>query len=111
MIKPLGYQVLVKMEEIEQTVKEGALAGFVLTSDEENKREQVGHDLGVVVAFGPLAYTGWEGVQGVTPDERAECWGVKVGDKVEFHRYDGKIPAGHKDHRLVPDKELIGVIE
>lgn len=110
MIKPLGFQVLVKMEAVEQEITDGALKGFQLASDTENKREQVGHDIGVVVDFGPLAYIGWEGVEGNDPIERAECWGVKIGDKVEFHRYDGKIPANFKDYRLVPDKELIGVI-
>ncbi len=109
MIKPIGFQVLVKMEEVER-VSQG---GIILATETENKREQDGHDIGVVVAFGPVSYVGWPGVEGDTAIERAECWGVKIGDKVEFHRYDGKIPShpDYKDHRLIPDKELIGVIE
>ena len=112
MIKPLGFHVLIKMEKVEQEVKEGALAGFQLTSDTQNKREQTGHDIGVVVSFGPLAYVGWEGVEGVTPEERAQSWGVEVGDKVEFNRYDGK-ELEHPDYqgyRIMADKDLIGAL-
>ena len=112
MIKPLGFHVLIKMEDVEQEIKEGALAGFQLTSDVENKREQAGHDVGVVVSFGPLAYVGWEGVEGVTAEERAQAWGVEVGDKVEFNRYDGKA-IDHPDYsgyRLMADRDLIGAI-
>lgn len=109
MIKPVGFQVLVKMEEVEMI----SAGGIVIATAIENKREQAGHDIGVIVSFGPLAYIGWEGVEGVSADERAECWGLKVGDKVEFHRYDGKEldHPGYEDHRLIPDKDIIGVIE
>lgn len=108
MIKPLGFQVLVEMKEVERV----SAGGIIIASKKEIDREQSGQDVGVVKAFGPLAYVGWEGVEGVTADERAASWGVKVGDQVEFHRYDGKA-LNHPDYnnyRLIADKDLIGVI-
>lgn len=112
-IRPVGFQVLVKMEEVKQSIEGGALDGFQLASNEENKREQAGHDFGVVVDFGPLAYVGWEGVEGNTGKERAEVWGVNIGDKVEFKRYDGKA-SNHPDYegyRFIVDKDIVGVYE
>ena len=130
MIKPTGYYVLIKMEEIDKTVTEGALEGFVLQSGDEHDREQTGHDVGIVEAFGPTCFAGYQGIdekvwvggpvskdnpgcRSCTATERAEQWGVQVGDKVEFNRYDGKVPR-HPDfqnHRIIQDAHIIGVIE
>jgi len=111
-LKPVGWQVLVKMEKVEKEIKDGALAGFVISSDKENKREQEGHDRGIIVAFGPLAFS--EIVEeGASAEERAEMWGVKIGDEVEFHRYDGKVPStpGFEEFRVIPDKNIVATVE
>ncbi len=112
-IKPCGYYVLVKMEAVEQTVSDGALAGFVLSSNDEHEREQSGHDVGTLVALGPTAFVGFQGVDGEAAHIRAEQWGVSIGNKVEFNRYDGKIPShpDFKDYRIIQDAHIIGVIE
>jgi len=113
MIKPTGYYVLVKMELVEQTVSDGALAGFVIATKEEHQREQSGHDVGTLVALGPTAFNGFQGVVGTDAVVRAAEWGVKIGDKVEFNRYDGKTPShpDFKDYRIIQDAHIIGVID
>ncbi len=113
MLRPTGYYVLVKMEIVEREVKDGALKGFVLSTTNENTREQTGHDVGIVMSLGPTAFSGYQGIDGETALDRAQQWGVDVGGKVEFSRYDGKIPShpDYKDYRIIQDAHIIGVIE
>lgn len=118
-MRPTGYYILIEMETVEQTITEGALKDFVLHSPDENQREQTGHDVGVIKDFGPTVFTGFAGI----PEEkgnttfsnidRAEMWGCKVGDKVEFNRYDGKVPRmeGYENYRIIQDQHIIAVIE
>jgi co-chaperonin GroES (HSP10) len=112
-LKPTGYYVLIEMEEVSQKVTEGALKGFVMSSNTEHEREQGGHDVGIVRALGPNAFAGYNGCDGETSSERAEQWGCKIGDKVEFNRYDGKVPRypDYQNHRIIQDHHIIGVIE
>jgi co-chaperonin GroES (HSP10) len=109
MIKPCGYYVLVKMEQVEQVTE----SGIVIATNLENQREQAGHDIGTLVSLGPTAFSGFQGVEGHDALQRAHEWGVDIGDKVEFTRYDGKIPShpDYKDYRIIQDAHLIGVIE
>ena len=113
MIKPTGYYVLIEMEEVSQQVTEGVLKGFVMASDTEHEREQAGHDVGIIRALGPTSFSGYEGCDAETSTGRAEQWGVKVGDKVEFNRYDGKVPRypDFENFRIIQDHHIIGVIE
>jgi len=113
MIRPAGYYVLVKMEEVVKEVEEGSLKGFVLQSKDLHEREQSGHDVGVLVSLGPTSFSGFQGIDCNNPEGRAEQWGVYIGNKVEFNRYDGKTP-NHKDYknyRIIQDAHIIGVIE
>jgi co-chaperonin GroES (HSP10) len=112
-LKPTGYYALVKMEVVEQTVSEGSLKGFVLQSNAENEREQSGHDVGILISLGPTAFSGYQGCDANTSEERASQWGVSIGDKVEFNRYDGKIPShpDFQDYRIITDSHIIGTIE
>lgn len=112
-MRPVGYYVLIKMEEIKNEVKEGALKGFQLESDHEFDRTKGAHDVGVIVAFGPLVYTGFRGIEEKTAEKRAEIYGIKIGDKVEFNRYDGKIPRHQEEEnfRLILDEDVLGVYD
>lgn len=106
-IKPTGHYVLVKVEAIEDT---HTGTSIIMVSDEA-RREHGGRDIGIVLEFGPTAYKGFAGC------ESPEHWGVKVGDKVEFNRYDGKIPRvaelddKFKDYRIINDNDIIAVVE
>jgi len=104
--KPVGYYILVEMDKISEEIEEGALAGFQLDS-KEVKREQHGHAIGTIKAFGPTCYKGFEGCE--SPDD----WGVKVGDRVEFNRYDGKecLAEGYEHFRLIPDSNIVAILE
>jgi co-chaperonin GroES (HSP10) len=106
-IKPTGYHVLVKVDSFDEKIKGSSLYMPV----NEAKREHSGRDTAIVVEFGPRCYEGYEGCKG------PEDWGVKVGDRVEFRRYDGKIPAyaeeneSLKDFRLINDGDILAVLE
>lgn len=98
------------MDEVEKEVAEGALKGFKLATETEIKREENGHCVGEIVAFGPTAFLGYEGCR---PDSAPKDWGVKIGDMVEFNRYDGKIPLHDEEgrFRLINDSDILMVIE
>lgn len=105
--KPAGHYVLVEVKPVETQTD----SGIVLYSPDELKREHGGRDIGKLVALGPLAY------QGFAHAESASDWGVKVGDMVEFRRYDGKVPRLAEKHeefknlRLINDNDIIAIIE
>ncbi len=104
-IKPCGFQVLIEMEDVEEK-SEG---GIIMQTMNEQEREQRGHDVGRIVAFGPVAYQGFSGCDG------PEDWhpDLKEGALVEFRRYDGKIPRHDLDmkYRVVNDSDILMVIE
>jgi len=101
-IKPCGFHVLIEMEEVER-VSDG---GIITHTRAEYEREQNGHDVGRIIAFGPTAFVGF-GCK--SPEE----WGCTLGDLVEFQRYDGKIPRHDTEmkYRCVNDSDIIMVIE
>ena len=83
-----------------------------MASNTENEREKNGHDVGVIRSFGPTCFTGFKGIdESGDVAQRAKDYGVKIGDKVEFNRYDGKTPRNRefKDFRLIQDEHIVGV--
>lgn len=101
------------MDVVEQEVKEGALTGFKLTSNKEHEREEHGHCIGKIVAFGPTCFLGYAGCEKArNSEEAAQIWGASVGDIVEFRRYDGKIPLQDEEQkfRLINDSDILMVI-
>lgn len=108
-ITPTGYYILVEMEVVEETTE----SGIIVYDDAALKREQSGHNVGVVRSLGHTVYQGFAGIEGkASKEERAAAWGVNIGDKVEFNRYDGKIPndADHQNFRIIQDAHIIGVV-
>lgn len=77
--KPLGYNMVVRVMDVEEKTE----GGIVLPSELKDKLQD-GHDIGMVVSFGPTCYEGFKGCEGPAD------WGVKRYDFVEFKRYDGK---------------------
>ena len=97
MLEPTGYYVLIEMEELDKK-ETGYIEGSSLIvaapkekkfNEEMGEREQNSHRIGVIKAFGPLAYYGYQGIEGDTAEQRAEEWGVKIGDSVDFNRHEG----------------------
>lgn len=113
-LKPNGYYVLIKVQEIDTKS-----AGGIELPREFVDREQGGHDEGEIVAFGPLAFTGVTGIpathEGNTLDvhQRAALWGTAIGERVIYERYDGKDlrEKTGETYRLVQDQHLICGIE
>lgn len=103
-VKALGYRILVKQVAVEK-VSEGG----IIIPESRTKREQAGHDVGIVMDIGPLA---WK-------DQRlstGEPW-VKVGDKVMFSRYAGhrfQPKSANKDEdiwwHLMNDEDIIAIV-
>ncbi len=103
---PYGYNILVKVNEVEETTA----SGIVIATATEHKREQGGHDVGVVVAIGPTAFMAYEGCEGDTPEERAAKWGVVIGETIQMERYQGKALdySGFENYRVVTDSLIMG---
>lgn len=106
-IKPTGFHILVKVGEISETFENSR----IVRPTSEKKREQGGYDVGTVLAFGPICFKGFAHCEG--PGD----WGVKIGDLVEFSRYDGKIPRyaevdkDMENLRLITDSDILAVLE
>jgi len=105
-IKPLGYFVLVDVTAAEHVTK-----GGIIKPRELVEKENMGEETGIVVAFGPTAFVGMRGCE-ATDRPAYEQWGVKVGDKVEFKKYEGKksYVEGFENYRYIPDTHLLGVV-
>ena len=103
---PLGHRVLVrqmKLEEFDPTYKKVSSV-IVIPETEDRKREQNAVDMGVVEAIGPTAFKDFGG----------DPW-VKVGDKVYFAKYAGKILKDHNKPEdqfvLLNDEDLCASVE
>lgn len=108
-INPVGDQILVKLVEVEE-ISEG---GIVLHTQHQQKREQDGQYMGEVLSFGPSIFMDKYDNIGETPEERAKFMGVKIGDTVIFHRYDGEKPPpkDFEDYRLIVCNCIIATVE
>ena len=95
-IKPRGYRILVKADEVE-TVSAG---GIQLVLDQ--KLERAAQMRGELVAIGEYAWDNYK-----TP------WG-EVGDYILFSKHAGKIiedPVTGEDYVIMNDEDLIAVLE
>jgi len=106
-IKPTGHFVLVEVKPVEETFP----GSKILSPQSEIERERKGRDIGRVLEFGPIAFLGF------ATCKKPEDWGVRVGDLVEFNRYDGKMPRvseqnpEFENYRIINDNDIIAVIE
>lgn len=97
-VKPLGFTVLVRLDE----VTEKSEGGIILTTSDKTKREYAAQTRGTIVAIGPEAWD-YEGGEG------SKC---EVGDRVLFARYAGvKVEEDDYSDRVMNDKDIIGKLE
>ncbi len=121
-IKPLGFYVLIEMEVVEEV----SAGGIILDRDEVSK-EQDATDTGYVRAIGPTAYAGYPGCElsdssspltaveqesGMTSATPPGCWGLEIGQKIEYRKFEGKKSSvkDYENYRYIPDSHIIGVI-
>lgn len=110
-IEPRGYYVLIEMDEIDEKSKGGIILG-------DKDRRQEACDIGTIKAIGPTAF---RGVPGCDPTEYPpghefhrlmphQIWGVDVGDRVEYRRFEGKLSGedGCDRMRYIPDTQILG---
>ena len=112
-VKPIGFYVLVEMDSVEEKTESGIYIG-------DQTREQAACEFGIIKAIGPVAYLGFPGCDPreypnnhhLAKMQPHEIWGVNVGDRVEYRRYEGKESAadGTKNLRYIPDSHIIGVV-
>ena len=103
-----GYYVLIETEVIDEKS-----SGGIVLPDAYVQKEQGGCDRGTVRGIGPICYAGYNGMEECrNAEERAAVWGFKVGDQVQFDRYDGKIleVEGYENFRLIADAKIMARI-
>lgn len=115
-IKPLGFYVIVEMEKV-------TTGGVIELPEDIIAKEQDATSIGYVRAIGPTAFAGYPGCDEdskVNPSSGvrtymtpADKWGLKVGQKIEYRKFEGKKSAvkGYENYRYIPDSHIIGAIE
>ena len=96
MIRPMGYQILVKPDVVEEKTK-----GGIILPDKVKDRDQFGQESGVFIDAGSIAFTDpvWKEYPG-------------KGAKVIFKKYAGiVVEYDGEDYRLMPDNEIGAVVE
>jgi co-chaperonin GroES (HSP10) len=118
-IKPLGFYVLIEMVNVEKMSE-----GGIVLPDELINKEQSAVDVGYVRAIGPTAFAGYPGCEPmghIDPEkgllgfkrEPYEMWGLELGQKIEYRKFEGKASAvpNHENYRYIPDSHIIGAID
>jgi co-chaperonin GroES (HSP10) len=102
-----GHRVLVKPDKVETQSK----GGIILTaSSYEEKLEEAGQTMGVVVQVGPLAFKAFE--VGANGEHIGQPW-CKVGDKVQYSKYGGDFtidPETDETYIVLADEDIKVVV-
>lgn len=95
MIQPLGYKILIEIPKIKEK-----MAGMFYIPEEAKKKQQMGAEVGIIRAIGPLAFT-----------DRYDETPVSVGQYVYFKKYAGQMPTNKSDRdlRIIMDDDLDGI--
>lgn len=104
-IRPTGYQILVKM------VKAPRQIGLIAVPEERATREDLACPMGEVLAIGPDCWTNTE----VYPPRPRGTRSCKVGDIVMFRSYTGvrvqiMEPDENNEYRLINDDVVVANI-
>lgn len=97
MLEPILHRIIVKTEkfdDFDDTRKKARALGFALP--DSDKRADASVDKGTVLAIGPTAFR----------DFGTEC-PIKIGDKVAFARFSGKIISDNEEDFVVLNDEDI----
>lgn len=98
-ISPVEYNIVVRMDPVEEKT-----AGGILLPGSKTDRDKLAADEGVIVAASPLAFGYAEWPEGARVPQ--------VGDRVLMAQFDGRIwERGGVTYRLIKDKSVIAVID
>lgn len=102
-IKPAGHRVVV-IQDISETEKKASQIGILIAND-ERKRESAAVDTGIVESVGPTAFLDFVEKFGGEP------W-CKVGDRIAFAKFAGKVIGEGEDKRVVlNDEDVVAILE
>lgn len=106
-VSPLGFYILIELEEVDKVSK-----GGIILPDDLIAKEQSATSTGRIKEIGPLAYVNWPGCD-QEGKETHECWGINVGDLVEFKKYQGmeSVTDDGDRYRYIPDSHIVGLIK
>lgn len=114
-IDPNGFYVLIEEEKVE----EKSMGGIILAK-KDVQREQEACDIGIVRAIGNLCFIGmpmcnpadWPPSSPFHDMKPYQIWGIDIGDKVEYRRFEGKVSGieGCERLRYIPDSCIIGKV-
>ena len=95
-LKPVEYKVLILPKKVEEKT-----AGGIFIPDSAKTKEEFQRSEGVIVAFGPIAFTDPNWLEH-----------PQVGDSVLYDKYAGSLVTGKdgETYRLINDKEIGAVI-
>jgi len=98
-IRPMGYNVLVKPDEVEKKTK-----GGIILPETKLEKDEFGRMEGMLVAVSPMAFS-WSD----WPDGQAK---PEVGQRVIFSRYAGSEVTGKDGAKywLMKDESIVGVM-
>lgn len=106
-IKPLLHRVLIKPDSLDSDPLFAAAkkAGIALPEHDSIKMEQNRVDTGVIVDIGATAFKAYMSEGGLTEVP------VKVGDRVSFAKYAGKVMmSGETKYIALNDEDVIAII-
>lgn len=106
-VEMVGHRVLLRPADdvADESIKDGALAGFQLNVGEDWKRQKAATTVGEVVAIGPMAWKAFD-----SDKIGWEPW-AKIGDIVYFAKYGGKfITIDKEDYIIINDEDVQGII-
>jgi len=96
MLEVVGHRVLIEPEHFAEEIGDGALEGFQLNIGEDWKRDRAATVIGVIKGVGPNAWLGFD---------NGNPW-AKVGDKVYYAKYSGKVVTdGEKSYIVCNDED------
>lgn len=105
-VKPVGFHVLVEVIPVQFK----STGGIIMMSETEKSREAKGGDVAKILAFGPIAFKGFDAC--TSPSD----WGVSIGDTVELksryagrHSRTGDYKSEYRKLRYIVDSDIIGV--
>lgn len=107
MIKPLLHRVLVKPDDldVDPTFAAAARAGLVMPKHAAIEMEKNRVDTGTVLDIGPTAFKAYmkEGDLDEVP--------VKVGDRISFAKYAGKVMMeGEEKFIVLNDEDIVAIV-